>query len=297
MMFSTPSDGSSRAARKGDLERRERMKLFTLRRTMWMGRCRRADLAAAFDLGTSLSLATSVLDESIRQWPDLLYRSGKTGVFRKQSVRPPREADAATMLQMLSRGAEPHDLGLFPHEISALIPEYDAALPTRPSAADVILESLLRRTPIEIDYVGLRIGDKRRIRRVMPIAIEFTGRSWRLVAHDLDDAPRAEGKPGYRVKSYSFGRIFDAKALSSSDLPRGFVPRVSTESTRVLRVGLSSRLTADQAQALRNEYGIRPDDTMKLPRHSLFDFLRLNTTTPASRDIVWPPITSYEELD
>ncbi|UBU63719.1 hypothetical protein LDB30_06905 [Acidithiobacillus ferrooxidans] len=267
--------------------------LFVLRRALWIGRCRRADVDRAFGTGKSPNRGTAILHAACTQWFHLLYKDGKKGVFPRVGVTYPPEASAQALMKLISERAGPETTGIFPEEsVPFLLPPDKAASTINPNAMDVLFSSTIHQNPIRILYVGLRRGENARWRNVWPRAMEFSGLQWRLRAQDMD----AE-KQHYPIKAFSVPRIFDAQPLDTQrSTPKDFRPRNLVKTQRAMRVHLSESLTQDQVRAIENEWGIR-DGIILLPDYSWFEFRKQFASEPVNSDIVWPVITRIDPLE
>lgn len=267
--------------------------LFVLRRTLWIGNCRRADVDRAFGTAKSPNRGTAILHAACAQWFHLLYKDGKKGVFQRDGVMRPPEASAQTLMKLIAENATPSITGIFPEEsLPFLLPPDKAALTINPNAMDVLFSSAIHQNPIRILYVGLRRGESARWRNVWPRAMEFNGLQWRLRAQDM-----AAGEKGYPIKVFSVPRIFDAHPLETKrNTPKDFQARNLVKTQRAMRVHLSESLTPDQVQAIENEWGIR-DGIMQLPDYGWFEFRKQFTNEHVNPDIVWPVITRIDPLE
>lgn len=142
---------------------------------------------------------------------------------------------------------------------------------------------------MKILYVGMRKNECARWRTVWPRGLEFTGSQWRVHAQDIED----NGK----IKVYVLTRIFEARPINEAEIPPGFGPKKLIATMRHLRVSLNKDLTDDQAAAVRNGLDISADNVMSWPDHSLYEFKRDHTDTPAPDGITWPVLDGIEVLE
>ena len=265
--------------------------LFVLRRAFLFGVCRRADVNRAFDTHSSPNRAGKILKWATIRWPAMLLYAPKRGVFPRDGVPTPPEARASAILELLERGADPRQTGIFPGEgVPILRPE-----PMKPTAGSdlatqVVLEACLQEKPLRMLYVGMRQGETARWREIVPRGLEFTGLYWRLHAQDLGDKEK-----DWPMKVFVLARILEALP-SNRKIDPSFRPRFVTKTHQRFRVSFSEHLTEDQCRALSILWGIQ-DGKLRLPRHGVYDFQRNYTDIPPPSDIVWPPITRMDPLE
>lgn len=264
---------------------------FTLRRAWLVGACSRSDIARAFGkTAAHPTYASEVMRSAVSRWPEHLYWAPRKGIVPITSAQLPPQADASTVLELIASGAPPTVTGLFPTDGAGLLmPRIKPCRALTPQATQVALTCCARETPMRILYVGMRKGESARWRMVWPRALEFTGSQWRIHAQDVDD----DGK----IKVYVLSRIFEAIAIRESEVPSTFGPKKLVATTRHLRVSLNQGLTDDQAAAVRNALDISPGGVMSWPDHSLYEFKRDHTDTPAPNGITWPVLDDIEVLE
>jgi hypothetical protein len=266
--------------------------LFVLRRAFLFGVCRRADVNRACGTEFSPNRASAIMRGAVARWPHLLYSAPHRGVFPRDGAACPKEADASHILSLIAKGAGPRETGVFPEDgAPVLMPKPKPAQALREGSTQAVLNAALHDKPLRILYVGLRRGENARWRGIWPRAMEFTGLQWRLHAQDLEAADQ-----GFPIKVFMLSRIMDAQPLSEKEVPKGFTPKTLVRQDRVLRVSLSEDLTPDQAQVIRNAFGIK-DGVMTWPDHALYEFKRDFTREPPNPDIVWPTMTRLDILE
>lgn len=299
-------DSESKGRAKGaEAQRRSE---FILRRACWYGRVTGRDIREAFDV--SRQIAARDMKQSVSRWTWVdagggvhpILASGTRAVIPINPVHFHEEASPARMLQLLSAKADFSLTGLRPEEVSVLFP-VDRAQNIDPDILAVMLQAVLDKSAqglssraVVVRYVGLKIGDVYRERRILPVALEFDGAQTRVHAHDLE--PEA-GKAGYPIKAFVLTRMEQAR-FSDEGLPKNFVRRgVSQRKTARFRLTFDPRLTEDQKSALRRELGIH-DGALLIPENQAHSFRRFYTNgmpPDTSPDIIWPPVIFTEKLD
>ena len=267
--------------------------LFVLRRAWLIGECRRADVDRAFGTVKSPNRADAILRHAVQAWPQHLVRLRHRGVFPHPHAASPAPADPGLVLDLLARGAQASETGIFPGEdgIPILKPSPKPSRAMTAQATRVVLSAALHERPIRVLYVGLRVGENARWRSLWPRALEHTGIFWRLHAQDLEAATQE-----FPIKTFLLARILEAQPLDSKDIPKSFSHRAIVRTTRRFRAFLSEKLTPDQAAAIRNQLDIQ-DGIMTWPEHAMHAFRQEFTDEPVSANIVWPPVTHIEDRD
>lgn len=299
-------DSESRGRAKGvEAQRRSE---FILRRACWYGRVTSRDIREAFDV--SRQIAARDMQQSVSRWTWVdaaggvhpILATGTRAVIPVNPVHFHEEASPTRMLQLLAAKADFALTGLRPEEVSVLFP-VDRAQNIDPDILAVMLQAVLDRSAqglssraVMIRYVGLKIGDVYRERKILPVALEFDGAQTRVHAHDLE--PEVE-KAGYPIKAFVLTRM-DMARFSDEGLPKNFTRMgVSQRKTVRYRLTFDPRLTEDQKSALRRELGMR-DGSLVIPENQAHSFRRFYTNgapPDASPDIIWPPIIFTEKVD
>jgi hypothetical protein len=248
--------------------------VFIVRRACRMGSVTRADLLRAF--GTPETTAGRLLREAESSFPSL-KSSGRKLVWEGQV---PDWASEAALLAELDGHAGAEVTGLFEEEVPVLRTHWTSSLPQHSGALIALLQAISRRMPAVVVYVGMRKGERSRIRSLMPLALEQVASQWNLLAADLD----AEGFP---VKTFALSRVVDVKLGDKP--PRGFKrPDVLTGKKQVC-VSFNPDLTIDQRAAIRHAMGVQ-DGCVEVEERAVFEFLRTFADQPPSADAVWPPL-------
>ena len=276
---------------------------FVLRRAWLTGVCTRADIDRAFGTAASPNRGTAIMQAALRAWPNHLRRIKNRGIFPKRESATPPPARAETVLGLLASGAQPEVSGLFPGDgVPVIMPEPPAALPVG-NAAPIVLHAAINETAVDILYAGLRVGEVAKWRRVLPRALEFTGRFWRLHAQDVGSVEGRDSGPApvglapadAPIKIFVMARILEAASVHQWVPPTGFKRKNIVLAYRKLRVHLSDQLTDDQKRAICNQLGIQ-DGVMTWPEHASFDIVREFAGAEAKPGIVWPVLSRVDDL-
>lgn len=285
------------AARSQQVLRRQ---VFILRRATWVGRCKIGDITQAFDV--TPQAASFDLNRAAESWMldgrALLARE-RGAVTRILGLAEHPQASPLVMLELLRRGAPFQDLGLREHECLTLQQPLQGVQASSQDALSAILRSLVRlgaeagrpiQRTLEIDYVGLKVGDTTRTRWVAPVGLEFDGAQVRLWAHDLR-------RQGYPLKSFVLSRITAAR-LSPRPLPAGLMAELALpRDGATLQAVFDERLTPDQRDAIARELGLDERSRVKVARHRVFQLQRLYAKTSSAQEAVWPPLLSLKEVE
>lgn len=280
---------------------------FVLRRAWLIGICTRADIDRAFGTAASPNRGTAIMQTALRTWPSHLRRVKHHGIFPRRESAAPDQAQAETVFDLLASGARPEISGLFPDDgVPVIMPTPPRALPIG-NATSIVLHAALNETAVDILYAGLRLGEVAKWRRVLPRALEFTGRFWRLRAQDVVPAgsdrkaipAAAETSPepvaDAPIKTFVMARILDAASVHRWTPPPGFKRKNIVLAYRKLRVHFSDRLTDDQKRAVCNQLDIH-DGVMTWPEHASFDVVREFAGADVRPGVVWPVLSRVDDL-
>lgn len=264
--------------------------VFILRRAAWVGAVTRRDLVEAF--GISAPQATKDLAAVIKKYPDVLERQRERGgVGLKIGAPVPEEASATRILELFRHGGSLRETGLHAHELEVLVcPGKPYVLPE--PALSVLLKAAVGGHPLQIGYTGLRKGESMRLRRVLPMMLEFTGKKWRFTAFDLDmDEPEEKTFVMARVTEVHFVPHSRPLAAKVKKLLECWRTRGDSKNFEVI---LNENLTADQRVVVERELGVRGSMVM-LNERDAFEFRRLYCDERPGREVVWPVIVSIKQ--
>ena len=150
-----------------------------------------------------------------------------------------------------------------------------------------LFKACLSRSPVDIEYVGLRLGESRRVRTVLPLELELLGQQWRLVAHDIDVKKKQLNK---EQKIFVLARILNAQTSTLLTNKRLKTPH--GETLRQLKVNraecdyqvtLNRHLTPDQVQAVIREFALSQRGqvlVIRMPERNLVEFQRDHCSLP-----------------
>lgn len=264
-----------------------------LRRACLLGRATRANVTRAF--GVSEPTATKDLRHAANRWPGYLEYAPSRGVFVKTFAPAPFEASNTTFLQLLENAAPPHALGLTEAEsigaISASRFVYRGSAERK--VVLILLKACLARVPMDIEHVGMRLGEMRKVRTVLPLGLELLGHQWRMIALDVEVRTR---RVSADQKIFVLARILNAqsslllhrKRLKAPNGEPLEVRRLHIESIdRDYQVTLNRRLTGDQVEAVVREFSLskRGDAyVIRMPERSLVEFKRDHCSKLAAPD-------------
>lgn len=263
--------------------------LFILRRACLFGRVKNADVQNAFDI--SPDTARRDLFAAVDRWPAYLSHTPSFGVQVKPFATPPPEASSATFLNLMQNAAPAHELGLSKYEpvCHNQLPRFVYQGPEDRQLVMTLFKACLRRTPVDIEYVGLRMGEVRKVRTVLPLELELLGQQWRLIAQDVDvrhkllDATQKNFVLA-RILHAQVSTLLQGKRLKSAD---GTVVNMKSlqvnRTERDYQVVLNRQMTADQVQALIREFALRQVGSVliiRMPERNLAEFKRDHCARP-----------------
>lgn len=276
-----------------------RRHVFILRRATWSGLCKVADVVRAFDV--TPQAASLDLNRAVEIWMldgrPLLTR-GRGCVRQIFGLPEHPQASPLVMLELLRRSAPFQETGLREYECLTLHQPLQGVQTSTQESLSAILRSLVRlgaeagrpiQRTLEIDYVGLKVGDTIRTRWVAPVGLEFDGAQVRLWAHDLL-------RQGYPLKSFVLSRIMAARVVHRQ-MPSGVRPELALpQETVTLQAAFDEQLTTDQRQAIARELGLDDHARLKAARHRVFQLQHLYAKAAHTQEAIWPPLLSLQEV-
>jgi len=292
--------GAGRAKGAEKIKRLE----FVLRRACWYGRVTVRDIQEAFDV--SRQIAGLDLADAVQHWTTIgpggavqrVLMRGSRAVVPVYPVRPHERASPMTMLRLLAAGSPFSVSGLRSNEVDVLFPSDRTSMIDQEILA-VMLQAVVDKSgqglaprPVVVEYVGMKLGDVYRQRKILPVSLEFDGAQTRVYAHDLDAKE-------YPVKAFVLTRMKSAR-FSAEALPKDLVRKgVSNLGVARFRLTFDPRLTEDQKDALQRELGIR-NGIIAVPQSHAHSFKRFYTNgmpQDGNPNIVWPPIIFAESVE
>lgn len=262
--------------------------LFLLRRAIWTGSATRADLLRAFGIGTNQA-SIDIRRALNLDWREHLKREGgkERGAIVPRNERPfPLEASATTMMQLFEMNADHRVTGIFEDELNIMTRAMNVNRGNDASLSRIIHATLSARI-VRILYVGLKRGETATWRNVLPRALEFTGRQWRVLAQDMGN----EGA----LRTFVIPRILNVE-MSDMKIPRGFRIIRPDNVPSAYTVTLNSNLTKDQVSAIKAEFGINEDNRMLINERNIYEFMKLYCEDRTNvQEITWPVIEKIVE--
>lgn len=258
------------------------VKLFVLKRAVRFGNVTRTDVIEAFDDDFRATTASNLMSEAARQWPDTLERRTHE-ICLRSGANIPAEAAEDDLMKSLDYGqTEFRTLGLrVPDELDVIFVKWTRSLPQSAGVFSLIVASLVKYQPIELRYVGLRLGEAARWRRILPVTLEKMGDQWRLVGQDLDDENH-----DYPIRVFVLARILDAR-VTEPKLPKDIIRQNYSDAVERLRVKLNPAFTEDQQAAIQHELMVY-ENQITVAKRSVFELLRRFSEVPVSEHAVWP---------
>jgi hypothetical protein len=259
---------------------------FVLRRAFRIGRVTRGEVQEAYP-EHSYSKAGLVLRNALAHWPSLLRRDGRA-VVPGARASAPSVAGEADLMEALEMGLYAmRYTGFRPRELPVQQVRWTCSMPSKPGVMTTLTRAVATGAGLEIQYVGLRLGESARWRRVFPLGLEQMGVQWRLVAQSLDDTD-------YPVRLFVLARIRDAVVMTER-LPGDFFAQSESDREVSARLVLDDRLSADQRTALADELCADGEGKVRLLERSLWEFERTYGHAEPHEHIVWPPVARLEK--
>ncbi|WLQ14268.1 hypothetical protein O5O45_31615 [Hahella aquimaris] len=263
---------------------------FILRRAIWWGRVTRKDIVNACKLSPPTANRVMEYALSRAEWKSVLVRKPKHIEIALRAPIP-RDASALTMLKLLE--IDPYNFALIglrvPDELQIIEVILRNPVQVTSNTAHEIIRATIQKRPLDIRYVGLRIGESGRWRTIVPVAFEVFRGQWRIRAHDLEDL-------SFKVKTFVVARILEA-AFSEREKPKSLLLETGHSATPRYLVKLDPRLTPDQCTALRQELGLNSGGEIQLSEDALFDFQRsyMDKANNQPDHIIWPPVVDLQK--
>lgn len=260
---------------------------FVIRRAFWKGEVRARDLVKAF--GVSKATAGRWLRRAVSRHACL--ESVRRRVQPRLHATPPSGARPDDFFDLLTQRRTAYaDMGLRDDEVSVFYASLRHEAPPPGVINADFIRALVTPEPIDIRYVGLKVGATAQWRSVIPVALESFQGQWRVNAHDLG----AEG----RLKSFVLNRLLETKR-SRASVPKGLIIQQGILPTRLYRIRFNPLLTDDQRLALRWE--MRADDELRvrLSEIEFFEFERqyIRSEIRAASGIVWPLVDALTPVE
>lgn len=267
--------------------------LFILRRACLLTRVTRAEVMREFDV--SGVTAKKDMEAAVAHWPGYLEYLPSHGVRAKLFAHPPEEACSTTFLSLLHNAAPPYALGLTRYETVCAVnaPRFAYQGPEDRSMVMTLFKACVTKAAVDIEYVGLRIGETRKTRTVLPLGLELLGHQWRVIAHDVDVRKK---QIGAEQKFFVLARILNAQvnsALQGRKLKDHNGHRTDCRNLRIDRterdyqVIPNRRLTPDQVEAVAREFAlVRKGSSyvIRMPERNMVEFKRDHCTHSAAPD-------------
>lgn len=247
----------------------------------------RADVIEAF--GMSPTSASNLLTSVAENSNGLLKRNGNK-VISESWARPPAWADENDLMDALDRNKNDFSqTGLRSNELPVNYSAWSLSLPAEPGALTTVVQAITRKHSVYVEYVGLKMGDKAKFRRVYPLGLERMGDQWRLVAHDLEHGD-------FALRTFVLSRITKA-SVDSNKLPRTFIPGNAVDSQKLIDIEWNLLLNEDQKKALRNEFGVNSQGVVKLNGRDVHEFLVRFGARKVSENVAWPLLRREKKTD
>lgn len=160
-----------------------------------------------------------------------------------------------------------------------------------------LLKALISKTPVSIDYVGMKVGDNSRRRTILPLAVHLIEGQMMVHGYDLGLTPPApRAYVIYRISAVAPVTVTPAMADTVERLLKTAPGRLAK---KTYQITLNPKLSADQVSAFRRELGL--NDQMRVQmypdlEYHLRRFYMSSHEESPGKDIVWPIIVNIEEV-
>lgn len=271
-------------------------KRYAIKRIVRKGELLASDIIRA--TGCSKPLATQIMADIIEEYPTATKKSGPKLCLIYTPHAWTEETNDAQLFAAINQGANEIDTGITTERKNGK----DGELPIRFNrwsvgrVCDGLLTALIscfqqenldHRASLKIEYVSMKLGDKAKWRRVVPIGLECVMEQWRLIAHDMDT-------PDYGVRTYVLARII-GHDVSVEPLPKKF-KRASFDTIQsMVSVKLNPLLTPEQRKVMENELNIKADGRIQVENRMEFEFLRRFGNIPVTEGAIWPIVEQIGE--
>lgn len=287
---------------------------YAIRRAYYRGIVVRKDLMSAF--GLREATATRVMG-NLEVWSEVTVESAnakrraKTLLRRERDLVPipgsrvPAGHDGRQIFKELltarpghgrlgfdvvSNGSEEGALELHMWRFRALDLPKDVDYTT-------LLKGLIWKTPVSIEYVGMKVADSARWRTILPLALHVIEGQMVVHAYDLGLSEPA-------IRAYVIYRIQGVKPVLADAGMRRQVRRLlemspGREAQKTYQITLNPKLTKDQVNAVRRELGLNEQLRLQIYPTLEYHLRRFYMSSHEDRqgpDIVWPIIERIEEV-
>lgn len=245
--------------------------------------CERADVISAF--GISPTSASSVLRDALAICPGLVRKERK--IQAPAWEHAPAFAGEEDLLEHLEAGRDSYgDIGLTSEELPITRVIWRRNLPSAPGALEEIVRCIVASRPVFLHYTTIEAGRQASWRRILPLRLEQVNTHWRVTAHSLD-------LPGFPLRTFALTRIVGFK-VDPKKAPRALAPENPHDALTKLKVTLDRRMTAEQVEAMRSEFGIR-DGCVEVPHRSVYEFMQeFVAGAEVQSTAIWPPFQAAE---
>jgi hypothetical protein len=249
---------------------------------------RRADLVEAF--GMKPNRASELLTREINGSGGALERANAHRVTLRPGSTIPSYANESDLLRSMGLGLLGFaHTGLRPAELPINLANFSRQAPASEGVLWALMQAILQRQHLYIDYVSMKLGDRGKTRWLYPLSLDRVGDQWQLSAHDLENV-----KDQFPVHFFLLTRMFKAHPSTGygKRLPKGFVPSNSRDTPKRVPVRFNKVLTPRQVHALRRELDVEvsADDQeyITLSHRTEFQFFRKYANERVGEDYVDP---------
>jgi hypothetical protein len=235
--------------------------------------------------GISTSGASTVLRDALDLCPGLIRKERK--IQAPAWEHAPSYAGEEDLLEHLEAGRDAYsDIGLTREELPISRIVWRRNLPSAPGALQEIVRCIVGAKSLLVHYTTIEMGRQASWRRILPLRLEQVNAHWRVSAHDLE-------RPGFPLRTFALTRIVDFK-VDPNKVPKSLSLESPHDALTMLKVTLDRRMTPEQAQAMRSEFGIR-GGCVELPHRSVHEFTQQFVAgADAESTAIWPPFQAAE---
>lgn len=260
--------------------------VFMVRRACRLGTARRRDMKPYFEASHgSYTRWMLQATQACRGLKRVGLGAGAALSYPGISEDLPRWAGFDALLHEIEQGNKPWITGIEDEELPVFITQWSCNTPENPQVMPALIRAISREAPIVMGYVGLRLGDGARERRIYPIGLEKMGDQWRLVGADLE-------KSDTPLRVFVLARITEVRI--EGHLPKNFVKFGISDGATKIKPQFNPELTEDQRTVMSRELGVE-NGLITLNNRSIFEFFRRFGRQKISDDAIWPPLENSTE--
>jgi hypothetical protein len=290
---------------------KNRIAKYAIRRAFYVGRVVRDDLISIFGLASATASRTM---NNLESWAFVKNKAGREErllVRKERSIEPipgqdpPVGHDGRSLLQeILNCGPDAEDFGFTvgpqssrPGELELHSWRFRARDLPRNVDYTTLLKALIWKTPVEVRYVGMKVGDTARWRCILPLCLHVIEGQMLVHAYDLQiSPPETRALAIYRISGV---RSLPVRAEMARIVKKLLQDRPGRSALKTYQLALNPKLTSDQVEVIKRELGLNDQLRVQMYPELEFHISRYYMSSNQDRhgsDIVWPIIQRIDEV-